>query len=815
MWLYSAVLLLWAGPVGCTEQANTSNLFEWTAVDFYDKLHAGQLMFLYFEHEVSPTISLFLLELERSSEILKDYGVLVGKINCNRETVSSYCTKEHSSNTAFLFRSGKEFLSFNLDTVFDINSIVSEVLFAILRDEVQYVHTDADLLALEKRARGKMDLVLGHVSSLGTQEHRSLMETAYVYGATYKFILITGGPVLRHLGVDESSPSSKVWFLHCRLQLKSKTNERCPLTLMRKHLTTLNLHAFLQLMEAPLVSEAYVDPASVPHKPVPQVFLFSHPATEQLDLATATALAWKLRGLAVLVLVHRRSPAVKTPVDYNIAYRLAEMKSEVKYLTLQNLDEVVNIFIHQEKDDDGDDDDDDDEAEMDENIKGDVSEGELDDEIAEAVYKNRADLLDSEALTSLTSDNYRATVAQSDLTVVLFYVKWNAVSVAFLSSFLEVAEKLTDLEVNDVQMSAVDCGEWTDLCAGLTHSTFQPVTAFPTVLLLRPEEAAQEYRGMLGSEALLHFIMLSRSVTPKQLSTTEDLTSFLKEVPHSEVAGSDVDRVLGVFPTNTDASLKEFSAAMKTLRGKVLSGSLTDKPAIKWAADHSVEPPAVAVFPSWQPGNHPSVISAWSSAEELISRVTVALRRPMPEVTVESLPSFLEEDKALLLLFVGDEEDDVGRRQNTALVGEMRRVVESGEERMQGYAAGWIHLGRTPAAMSVLGSYLGSMPLLPALVLTHLPSGSEVYQYPPDAPILAHSVLQWLRRVEEGREPPAGSLEEDRWRLASNFHDFLRIMDEEDPDFARQQVSREEGDGSVLEKDSSSADPRTHMHSEL
>lgn len=33
-----------------------------------------------------------------------------------------------------------------------------------------------------------------------TAEHRSIMETAYVYGSKYQFILITGGPVLKHLG---------------------------------------------------------------------------------------------------------------------------------------------------------------------------------------------------------------------------------------------------------------------------------------------------------------------------------------------------------------------------------------------------------------------------------------------------------------------------------------------------------------------------------------------------------------------------------------------------------------------------------------
>lgn len=63
--------------------------------------------------------------------------------------------------------------------------------------------------------------------------------------------------------------------------------------------------------------------------------------------------------------------------------------------------------------------------------------------------------------------------------------------------------------------------------------------------------------------------------------------------------------------------------------------------------------------------------------------------------------------------------------------------------------------------MSVLGSYLGSMPPLPALVLSHLPSGDEVYQYPANKPIGASSVLRWIQRVEAGSEAPVGE-EEDK-----------------------------------------------------
>ncbi|KAJ4924123.1 hypothetical protein JOQ06_000363 [Pogonophryne albipinna] len=790
MWMCVAVFLLWLRSGGCTEKANTSELIEYTAADFYEKLHSGKMMFIYFEHQVSPTISLFLLELEKSADALQDYGVLVGKVNCDKKLVQAYCTQERERHTAFLFRGGKEFLGFDLDTVFDVNSIVSEVLFAILREEVKYVHTDTDLLAMEKAARGKKDIVLGYVRSLGTQEHRSMMETAYVYGSKYQFILITGGPVLKHLGVDESSPSSQVWFLHCRVHSKLPlSSERCPLTRMRKPLSTLSLHSFLQLMEAPLVSEVYDDPSSVqppqfPYQQTPQVFLFSRPATKQQDLDTATALAWRLRGLALLLLVHRQSPAVKTPDEYNAAYRLPEKSSEVKYLTLNDHDEVLELFTNQEKEEE---DEEGDEGWL-EDDEVDSHFAKLDDEIAASVYENRGNLPDMDSITQLTTDNFHTAISQSSLTVALFYLKWDAVSMAFLSSFIEVAERL---EGSEVQMSAVDCGEWTDLCAAQSSLPipFQPITAFPCVLLLRPKEPAQLYRGMLGSEALHRFILLSLQASPVLLSTKEEVTSFLQEVPHPELAGYHPDRVMGLFKTQLHTGVSLFTEAAKSLRGEMLTGLLTNGLAEKWAAEHSMELPAVLVFPSWRAHTPPSTLPASISSEELLTHIHSALLHPLPELTVENLPSFLSLGKALLLLFVGEDEDEIG--------------------------------GRTPAGMSVLGSYLGSMPPLPALVLTHLPSGDEIYQFPPNTPIVASSVLQWLQRIQGGAVSAAGMLGEDSWPPAVEFLDFLKIMDIQEPDSAQQQTpeeEEEEEDSKEEDVDDSSSHSDTfhnNPHSEL
>lgn len=758
-----------------------SHLIEYTAADFYEKLQSGKMMFIYFEQQVSPTTSLFLVELDKSAEALQDYGVLVGKVNCKREPVNTYCTDERLLHTAFLFRGGKEFLGFDLDTVFDVNSIVSEVLFAILREEVRYVHTDADLLAMEKAARKRRDMVLGYVSSLGTQEHRSMMETAYVYGSKYQFILITGGPVLKTLGVNASSHSSQVWFLHCRVHTGFVSSDRCPLTLMRKPLSTLSLHSFLQLMEAPLLSEVYDDPSSAPppqfpYQLTPQVFLFSRPATEHLDRDTASALAWRLRGLALLLLVHRQSPTVKTPEEYNAAYRLPEKSSEVKYLTLHSLDQVLDLFTSHTNDED--------EEEEEEGEDDDEEEdfGKLDDEIAASVFESRGEAPDLDSVTQLTSDNFHSAVAQRSLTVALFYLKWDAVSMFFLSSFIEVAERLADSEVDDVQMSVVDCGEWTDLCAAQPGAAvpFQPITAFPSALLFRPQQPAQRYSGMLGSEALHRFIMMSRAPSPSLLSAAEEATSFLQEAPHPELSGSRLDRVVGLFTTHTQTGYNVFIKAAESLRGEVLTGLMMERLAEKWAADHGVDLPAVLVFPWWRSHTGPATLPLSSAAEELLTHINSALLQPMPELTVENLPSFLSLGKALLLLFVGEEEDEIGRRQNQALVEEMRGLAELGGERMERYLACWIHLGRTPAAMSVLGSYLGSMPPLPALVLTHLPSGGQVYQYPPNTPLVTSSVLQWLRRIEDHAESPAGMLGEDSWPPAVDFYDFLKVMSEQE-----------------------------------
>lgn len=47
----------------------------------------------------------------------------------------------------------------------------------------------------------------------------------------------------------------------------------------------------------------------------------------------------------------------------------------------------------------------------------------MDDEIASAVFESRLDELDLDSVMKLTSDNFHDMVAQSSLTVALFYLR--------------------------------------------------------------------------------------------------------------------------------------------------------------------------------------------------------------------------------------------------------------------------------------------------------------------------------------------------------------------------------------------------------
>ncbi|XP_041120909.1 thioredoxin domain-containing protein 16-like [Polyodon spathula] len=61
---------------------------------------------------------------------------------------------------------------------------------------------------------------------------------------------------------------------------------------------------------------------------------------------------------------------------------------------------------------------------------------------------------------------------------------------------------LSLLDVEDVSLARVNCGDWTEVC------TNQNASQIPTVTLFSPGERPRRYNGMLGTESLHSFIRL-------------------------------------------------------------------------------------------------------------------------------------------------------------------------------------------------------------------------------------------------------------------------------------------------------------------
>lgn len=760
--VYLVALIFCVTAVRCS--SNTSKLIEDSSQSFMERIKTGKTSFVYFGNQVNPTIKLFLDQLEMSADALEDYGISVVKVNCSKETIAKYCTGEKLMTKTYLLRGSEVLRSFDIDTVFDVNAIVSHVLFTVLFNEVRYVHTPAELLQVENAAKQMRNLVVGHIPVLGLPEHRALMEAAFVYGTKYQFVQTTGAPLLKHMGVDDlSSSQARLWFLHCKDV--SRQMDKCPFTPMRKPLNTINVHAFLQLMEAPLVTEANVDPSEVDvvhnHLNVPVLYLFCHPQTKHLDRATAQTLALQLRGEVGVVLIHRDSTNVQTPLQYNAAYRLPQ--EDVKYFTLNSAEEVVKLFKE--------------ELLQEYKMLEDEEENEehwsdldiLDDEVSESVYRDRDLMLELESITELTSNNFKSEVMQNEITVALFYFKWDAVCMAFMQTYIEVADALEG--VSGLVLAAIDCGEWTDICSD------QNATSFPFIMIYRPTEAPQPYRGMLGTKSLQRFILLSRISGPVRLSSSGDVLSFLEGDLYSKHADLSPIRVLGLFSSTLDTGLTSFEKAAKLLRGEAILGLFVHRDAEKCVEGLSVNLPAVLV--SRGPDvSHEAYYLPQSSVKDLVSLIQRAMLDPFPELTVENLPWYLELGKPLLLLFVGKEDGT-----ETSLT-EMKHLLSSGQ--LRSFLPCWIHLGRTPVGRSVLEKYLGFVPPLPALVMSQLSTGGEVFLFPTERPLKAKNILQWLHSVENRDEHPAGVIPDRKWGPPVPFYDFLAIMDQEAPGYASQ-----------------------------
>ncbi|KAM5241764.1 thioredoxin domain-containing protein 16 isoform 3-T9 [Hipposideros larvatus] len=530
---------------------------------YFSTLQSGKASLAYFCQADSPSTSIFLEELNKAVKPLQDYGISVAKVNCVKEEASRYCGKEKDLMKAYLFRGNILLREFPTDTLFDVNAIIAHVLFALLFNEVKYVTTLEGLQNIENALKGKANIAFAYVRAIGTPEHRAVMEAAFVYGTTYQFVLTTETALLGSIGTEDVE-YAHLYFFHCKPVLD--LTQQCRRTLMEQPLTTLNIYQFIKSMEAPLLTEVAEDPQQVStvhlQLGLPLVFIVSQQATYEADRRTAEWVAWRLLGKAGVLLLLRDSLEVDIPQQANVVFKREE-GMPVEYLVLHDIDLVIshvenNMYTEEIREDEDDD------------IEGPDMDtlGIEDDEVAETVYRDRKRQLPLELTVELTEETFNGTVTASD-SIVLFYAGWQAVSMAFLQSYIDLAIKLKG--TSTMLLARVNCADWSDVC------TKQNVTEFPAVKMYKEGENPVSYAGMLGTEDLLKFIQLNRISCPVNITSVQEAEEYLHGELYKDLISHSRVSVLGLFSPTMTTAKENFTEAGKYLKGYVITGIYSEE----------------------------------------------------------------------------------------------------------------------------------------------------------------------------------------------------------------------------------------------
>ncbi|XP_069807295.1 thioredoxin domain-containing protein 16 [Dendropsophus ebraccatus] len=728
---------------------------ELTTDNYSDSLVPGKTSLLYFSSSDHSSNVIFLEELQKSSSILHDYGISVAKVSCVQDVTLRFCAEEN----AYLFRGTKLLREFLTDTLFDVNAIVANVLFVLLYNEVRYITSVPELQKIEDAAKGKKNIVFAYVRAIGTPEHRYVMEAAFAHGSTHQFVVTTESNVLKNMSTEDTSLiPARLAFLHCKSV--TDASQKCRRTLSDEPLTTIHIRHFLKLMALPVVVEASGNPDTFSsvhlQLGLPVVFILSQQETYEVDMETAEDVAWQLLGKAGMAVLLREKSSVNIPVTYNVAVKRPD-NSPVKYLTLEETRQILNL-IHMSKEEQPEEPD---ETPGDPDIQ--------DDEVAEKVYRSRRPRLPLQLVASLTDDTFRMVSSDARPTAVLFYMIWEHVSLTFLQSFLEVAEKYK--EILEVSLASVNCADWTDVC------TRENITSFPSVKIYQSGQPPFLYKGMMGTDELARFLMLFSLECPQQLHTVEEAEEYIHGTMQKPLLPYENISVLGLFTPGMNEA-EDFVNAAGTLRGFAGVGIYIGEGSSTLAQQYGVLPPAVLFSRhSSQKVNAVSIRNV--PAHEIPPLLRWELLGEFPEVSVESLPALMKRQKPLLILFT----DGVPSPRNEKHILSLVRG-----KYLEQFVTGWLNVKNTPAGLFILKTYFSVIPPLPQLVLIPFDSLGQVFALPVDQQINEVSILYWLEMIKAGEEVPVYFLSKEDWGAPLPHYDFLAMMDEADPSLAAQKI---------------------------
>ncbi|ESO86148.1 hypothetical protein LOTGIDRAFT_235523 [Lottia gigantea] len=734
----------------------------------------------YYKRELAR-IRHFFKEYDKSAEYLAVYGVQAGIVDCTETNKQSpeKCKEAQIQHNIFTYKSGEDLLILDLETMFDVNSIMSNVLQLVLLQEVPIIQNLKDRDELIDRSRGKKDVIFTYQKA----EHRIFMEVAFAYQDKYSFAVTTEKEAVANLKESEDITDSTlavIWVLHCKEKAEKSTDQCIDVKYERK-MDLPSLAKFLRALSLPPFIELKTMSDGDKHlKEKLDVVYFLYDKETNSDVKEIIKkYKYDLHGVAGIQLVDKSiMPPEMTEVLTHVKIPgigvLLYTKNEPVFMSQPWSEKNIYNFLSEtlfnkkgefQGDDDEDDVDDDEvreivQANNEESVRAKYDlptayEVETqDDKVAYSVYHTSKTPMSLDHVIKLKDETFKPTVKDSSILLILFYLHFDAKSMAVLRIFGESAEMLKD---EKSQLASLSCYDWTDVCGK------QNISRYPTIRLYQNGKYVNDYRGAFDVQAVVNTVKLLQINSPVKLGTNQAVGDFIQGKFPENLNQITNTSVLGVFDKNHKDELKAFKTVIKEYQMSLVFG-LTDSEVAKSIV--KVKGPAIIIIRHNDQYKKDDGLTSDFTVDNIKSFIQSKKIPTLPELTPMTFPEFYQQGKPLVILFL-DETVSIYTKETVATLSKSGQFSQ--------FIFCWMDIhSNQGTGEKILKEYQNEVKV-PALSIVNNRKG-DVFNFAGEE-FTETAITNWLNGVSKQNLQPSNFLKAGEWKPPGRSYDFLAIMD--------------------------------------
>ncbi|XP_059154549.1 thioredoxin domain-containing protein 16-like isoform X2 [Physella acuta] len=756
--------------------SNTERSIYLTSQELKEFRKTPHLLVVYYY--VKPIPGLFeeyMKQFEQSATYLEAYKIKLGVFDCTSDTSGeAKCKEAKVERNVFAYQLGKLLAKMELETMFDVNSIMSNALQLVLVNQVNIIQSRLERQAMQKNLIGKKNLFFAYPQAVGTKEHRIFMEVAYTYQDDYNFALTT--ELKTTVGLQDSQQvksSLALWVFFCSETTPEEFAEYgdCLNMQYQGEISLAAVAKFIKNLQKQVLH--YATPEEIDNLfyilgDIQTVYIYTNKVLEEKIAPVVEFLKFNVRGYGRVVVVdmdtkvfldhankqgfHGKLPAIAVASqNRNVRF----MNPSIEWELSNIIDFLFPLMFPQEN------------AtvryspEYSSNPQIEEVETE-DDQVADAVFKMQSFEMELDFVPALFKSDFYKTVQSSDLLFVLFYLPFDHVSMAFLRDYGHAAQVLHNNFSDANLLARVNCYDATDVC-GLEN-----ITTYPVLRIYQKNKDSHDYKWSLDWKSMVKAVKLLQLHVPVLLNTEEDVEMFMQGKYPKDFSKFSHTSVLLLASHNDNDKKEMFLAASKDYLTSVVIGIVSEELTEKIGKKLDASVPSVVAYHR-RDEYKPTRILRNFSTQTLTEFIKLSQYTSLPELTVASFPALFSKKLPLAILFLN------GSDSTSKSVKDMfYKLAET--EQFNDVIFCWMNAQLKTIGLKILSEYTYTA-TLPMVVVVNLRDG-EVYNYQAEELVQA-DIEGWMSNVFSHKVAPSKILEKGKWVPTRRAYDFLAMIDKD------------------------------------